>query len=722
MTANQQQQTFLAKTINGLTSKLNFHTIKRKLITLFAVILILPSVAIGWFSYTTAKDNVDKQMESATTSSINLLSHMITQITESQINAVNILAQEISSLSLVSNEGAEDSQVNQTLDSYATNYSEIESVTVTTNNGEMLYSSSSLKIATDDEPLEQPFYKQAMEKTGEVIMTEPSTSTLTGNTVVTFAKALDDAQGVVAVSLNLTELQAIIGEVKIGEEGFVAVFSSEGASIVSPNWGSELEVGIQDQASTGANGDAVAAGQIPSESVEEGQVPPEGMAQGDAPEGTEGGASAMFDGESGVTEMESPQGGVRKLMYITNELTGWKIAGDRSEVEVTRESAPIMQKTILVVTISVIISAIVGLFVVRSITHPLRKLTQIARGISQGDLSLRVDMKEKGELGELGASFNYMVDSLRSVISEVNETSYQLAASSDELSASSGQTSTATEHIISIIEKMAIGAKEQVQKVEGSVQTIHEVSININSIATSAQTAASTTAQASEKSAEGARVVQKAVQQMSSISGSVDGLGTVITHLADTSHEVGRIIDVITEISYQTNLLSLNAAIEAARAGEQGRGFAVVADEVKKLAQRSSQSAQEVATLINAIQNEIVVAQQSMHLATEEVSLGTEVVHAAGSLFSEIDRIVVEVNQQVEDVSIAARQISAGTMQVVEAIEEISVVSQTTSSEAQMVSSATEQQLAAMQEISSSSMYLSDMAGELQSIVDKFKI
>ncbi|MNO96841.1 Methyl-accepting chemotaxis protein McpA [compost metagenome] len=213
-----------------------------------------------------------------------------------------------------------------------------------------------------------------------------------------------------------------------------------------------------------------------------------------------------------------------------------------------------------------------------------------------------------------------------------------------------------------------------------------------------------------------------AVEQMCSIDGSVGGLGLVIDHLADTSQEIGQIIEVITEISYQTNLLSLNAAIEAARAGEHGRGFAVVADEVKKLAQRSAHSASEVTTLIEAIRNEIVDAQKSMHSATKEVSLGIEVVHAAGSLFSEIEGIVVEVNNQVEEVSAAARQISVGATQIVHAIEEISVVSESTSDDAQMASAATEQQLAAMEEISSSATYLTHMAGGLQALVDKFKL
>ncbi len=176
-----------------------------------------------------------------------------------------------------------------------------------------------------------------------------------------------------------------------------------------------------------------------------------------------------------------------------------------------------------------------------------------------------------------------------------------------------------------------------------------------------------------------------------------------MNQLAVTSREIGQIIEVITQISQQTNLLSLNASIEAARAGEHGRGFAVVAGEVKKLAEQSSNSAGQITELVNAIRDEIDKAQQSMQSATDEVTVGIKVVHTAGGLFSEIERFVNEVSSQVQEVSAAAEQISVGTVQVVQSIEEIASVAQATASGSQNVSAATQEQLASMEQISSSS-------------------
>jgi methyl-accepting chemotaxis protein len=393
-----------------------------------------------------------------------------------------------------------------------------------------------------------------------------------------------------------------------------------------------------------------------------------------------------------------------------------------SEQEIKGKTSSLQQTGYVILFILFVSGLLFSYFFSKNISNPIKKIASLMHDIANGDLSQRANIKSKDEFGQLGASFNLMVDSLRTVLTEVGESSSQLAASAEQLSASAEQTSKATEHIADAAQQMADGANEQVHTVEGSAQRIHEVSANIQQITVSSQSAADTTTKASEKSSEGGQAIQTAIGQMSSISGSVDGVAKVIDRLAVTSEEIGQITGAITQIAQQTNLLSLNAAIEAARAGEHGRGFAVVANEVKKLAEQSSKSAEQIAALIHAIQGEIGKAQESMQSATKEVGLGIEVVHTAGSLFAEIERFVGEVGSQVREVTDATQQISAGTTQVVQAIEGIANVAQTTASGTENVSAAAEEQLASMEEISSSSAALTHMAGELQVLVDKFKL
>jgi methyl-accepting chemotaxis protein len=390
----------------------------------------------------------------------------------------------------------------------------------------------------------------------------------------------------------------------------------------------------------------------------------------------------------------------------------------KSEIEYSHSR----NTTIVIIIIAFLLSLVMGLAIGQMIAIPLKKLVGIVAKVADGDLREKSGINTKDEIGYLAKSINQMVDSLRSVLVEVGHSSSQLAASAEQLSASSEQSTKASEHIAGISETIADSANHQVHSVEENAQTVHDVSAKIQQIAANAQSVSATTSKAAEKSSEGGRAIQTAVEQMNAISGSVEGLAQVITQLEDASQEISQITEVITQIAQQTNLLSLNAAIEAARSGEHGRGFAVVAGEVKKLAEQSSSSTEQISALILAVRDKIGMAQASMHTATNEVNLGMEVVHAAGSLFSEIALFVDEVNGRVLEVSEASQQIASGSEQVVQSFEGISRLAQTTASGTQNVSAATEEQLASMQEISSSSIALTQMAEELQQLVEKFKM
>jgi methyl-accepting chemotaxis protein len=262
----------------------------------------------------------------------------------------------------------------------------------------------------------------------------------------------------------------------------------------------------------------------------------------------------------------------------------------------------------------------------------------------------------------------------------------------------------------------------EVQSVEGASQVMNEMSSGVKQIADHSQVVSSTASHVLKKAAQGEEAIQTTVKQMTAINQTVSGLASVVTRLGDHSKEISQIIEVITGISAQTNLLALNAAIEAARAGEHGKGFAVVADEVRKLAEQSALSAKQISELINTIQEETNLAVQSMETATKEVVLGINVVNMAGSSFEQIQEGINEVTTQIQEVASSVQQMSAGTEQMVESMNVINEVSETIASGTQEVSAATEEQLASMEEITSAGISLSDMAEELQTLIGKFKI
>lgn len=378
--------------------------------------------------------------------------------------------------------------------------------------------------------------------------------------------------------------------------------------------------------------------------------------------------------------------------------------------------------TIIVIFVSAIVT-VIAYAVARQITRPIVEVAAVANRISEGELTVdQLKIRTRDEVGQLSRAVNDMVKNLQSIISHVNLTCQEIAASSEELSANAEHTSKATEQIASTIQELAFGTEKQVQSVEESVKSINELSSGVQQIADTSQNAADSALEASKIALEGNQTIDTVVNQMESINKTVQDIAAIVKSLGESSQEIGQIVQVITNIAEQTNLLALNAAIEAARAGDQGRGFAVVADEVRKLAEQSAQSAQQIEQLITTIQSESNEAVQSMEKGTKEVALGIEVVNEAGKSFEQIRHSVEQVAAQIQEVKAYSQQMSKSTEQVVHVVNVIAEVAEKSAEGTQNVSAATEEQLAAMEQVSSSAASLTRMADELQEQVRRFKV
>ena len=209
---------------------------------------------------------------------------------------------------------------------------------------------------------------------------------------------------------------------------------------------------------------------------------------------------------------------------------------------------------------------------------------------------------------------------------------------------------------------------------------------------------------------------------MNSIALTVQQTGEIVSKLGERSKEIGNIVEIISSISGQTNLLALNAAIEAARAGEHGRGFAVVAEEVRKLAEESQNASQQIAELIRSIQEETNRAVASMEDGRREAEKGKENVAATGETFSTILGMVEDVKTASLAVSKRVLELRENMNSIIEGMGAVDSSAKGIGSESQNVSAATEEQAAGMEEIASSSRSLADMATDLQTETDKFKV
>lgn len=375
-----------------------------------------------------------------------------------------------------------------------------------------------------------------------------------------------------------------------------------------------------------------------------------------------------------------------------------------------------------IVVIALIILVTLSILISRMIVRPIKEVRGLLMEAENGDFTVKGNYESKDEIGELTASFNNMTNSLQAVFSTVQDSSQQVASASEQLSASAEQNSNASEHITLTVQELAVGSDKQMDTVENSSRVIRDITDHTKTISNHTEKMTRDVLHASTLSTEGNKAIQKVNVQMNSIYENVNSLSKAVKRLNDRSHEIGNITNVITGISTQTNLLALNAAIEAARAGEHGKGFAVVADEVRKLAEESTNSTEQIANLIELIQNDTNVTLETMEKAAEEVQSGLNVVNVAGSSFEKIEHAVSGVVSQIEEISESLKKLSNGTISVNDSIKNVSNVAQESSMITQNISAATEEQLASMEEITSSSLALAKLADDLQVIINQFKI
>ncbi|MEC0181742.1 methyl-accepting chemotaxis protein [Paenibacillus peoriae] len=381
------------------------------------------------------------------------------------------------------------------------------------------------------------------------------------------------------------------------------------------------------------------------------------------------------------------------------------------------------QVVIILSVAAVVVALIMAFIIAQVISRPILRISRAAESIASGDLTDEaIIVKGKDEISTLAHSFNTMVGNLRQLIQSVSNTTGLVTTSSEELTASAEQNSQASAQITETVQEVATGTGNQVDMVTKSSQAIEEMSIGVEQIAIRAQNVFASAQDAAHKSAEGNQMIQQAVTQMNAVNDSMNSLAGLMAGLGERSDEIGKIIDVITNISSQTNLLALNAAIEAARAGEHGRGFAVVAGEVRKLAEQSAHSAQQITELVGLIQKDTAQAIEAVAANGQDVMTGREVVQNAGASFELIQETVNKVASEIEEVSAGSEQMSASTDEIVGFVKQISAIAEEAAAGTQHVSAATQEQLASMEEIASSARNLSTMAEDLQGQIGKFKV
>ncbi len=410
------------------------------------------------------------------------------------------------------------------------------------------------------------------------------------------------------------------------------------------------------------------------------------------------------------------------FVYSPISTTGASVACLVPESVMLNQAYEIRNITIGISIAAIIIAFIIALFLALSMHRAIRHIVAVLEKAANGDLTGRVSMRRKDEFGVLGHSINSMISHMKILLNQVNQTSSLVESSSDDVAQTSKLLVTSSDEICKAIADIETGASAQAGEAEKCLQQMAGLSEKFNIL--SSNTSAIETISHDTKSyvTQGIDIIDKLNSRSKDTQEITNAIIEGITKLNDESKTIEGIVDVISSISDQTSLLSLNASIEAARAGDSGKGFAVVADEIRKLADESMHAVGGISDIITRINHQTELTAETAKQAGQIVGSQQEALETTVKLFHSINQHVEDLTSNLDNISRGIDQMSAAKHQTLSAIQSISDVSDQSASATTEVSATILDQLEAVKHLNDNADTLNHNSKDLLEAVSQFKL
>ena len=403
--------------------------------------------------------------------------------------------------------------------------------------------------------------------------------------------------------------------------------------------------------------------------------------------------------------------GIDKIAgFAPIKLKGWSISATQNSSEFLASVNTLRNTIAWITVIATVLAALIILGATNAIIRPVNKavagLKDIAQG--EGDLTMRLAVTSRDEVGELAQWFNTFIEKLQRIIGRISENAGQVDLSIKELAGIAADLSNNATDTSSRANNVAAAAEEMSTNLNSVAAAMEQSTTNTTMVASAAEQMTATINQIAQYADQARDISQKAVQQASSTSGKMAELG-------QAAQAITKVTEAITEISEQTNLLALNATIEAARAGDAGKGFAVVANEIKELAKQTAAATMD-------IKNQIEGVQGTTRSTVEEIKQITAIINSVNEIVATISTAVGEQSAATGEIADNIAQASQGLGEVNENVSQTSLVAGTITKDIAGVNSASNEISNSSRQVKGSADKLQQLTNELNDIVHTFKI
>lgn len=425
--------------------------------------------------------------------------------------------------------------------------------------------------------------------------------------------------------------------------------------------------------------------------------------------------------DNGIAEYADDDGTGKIAAFGKVPLTGWKVISTAPSEEVFADLSEAFQIAIITLLLSVAIALVASLFLGITLSRPVVKVSEVLKHAAGGDMTSRVNIKRRDEIGDMARNLNEMTVSVAGIIQVIREKSNTVEGVATALSATSEQIAASSGQVAESIQEAAKELAVQVEELAGMRELLESLDTSLNNMSDSLQSVKAGSDMTEKLSREGTGQIHRLGESLQEIQSAFEKALGNINALSEDIKKVDNITALIKSISDQTNLLSLNAAIEAARAGEAGKGFAVVADQIRVLADQSRSSTDSITKILKTILQEtagiVDASNEARSKLVEQVMVIDGTTKAFEGILDSVFDTVPKINRTYE----GTRKVVDEKNRLVEKVQQVAQAAEHANATTQQVAASAEEMTAATQEITSTAQGLEEVSRELVEKVSVFK-